>query len=83
MFRAKVYVTLKKSVMDPQGETIRSALGSLGYEGIDKVRIGKFLEVDVARSTRQEAEGQVDEMCSRLLSNPVIEQYRFELEELK
>ncbi|OGJ93719.1 MAG: phosphoribosylformylglycinamidine synthase [Candidatus Raymondbacteria bacterium RifOxyC12_full_50_8] len=83
MYRAKVVVTLKKSVMDPQGATIRSALESLGYSGVDNVRMGKFLEIDIAETTRDKAEKKLDDMCGRLLSNPVIENYTFEMEELK
>ena len=83
MFRAKIYITLKKSVMDPQGETIRHALQSMGFGGVDRVRMGKFLEVDLAENDRSAAERQADEMCGKLLSNPVIERYHFELEELK
>jgi len=83
MFRAKITVTLKKSVMDPQGSAVQHALESLGYPDTENVRMGKFIELDVRQSDRDKAEKEVDEMCSRLLSNPVIENYRFELEALK
>jgi phosphoribosylformylglycinamidine synthase len=83
MYRARIFVTLKKSVMDPQGATVGRALESMGYEGVENVRIGKFLEMDVQKNSREEAEKQVDEMCDRLLSNPVIEKYTFEMEALK
>jgi phosphoribosylformylglycinamidine synthase subunit PurS len=83
MYRAKIYVTLKKSVMDPQGSTVQHALESLGYEGVQNVRMGKYIELDIAKDDRDKAEEQVDEMCDKLLSNPVIEKYHFDLEELK
>ena len=83
MYRARIFVTLKKSVMDPQGAAVGRALESLGYEGVDNVRIGKFMEMDVKKASREEAEKQVDEMCHRLLANPVIEKYTFEMEALK
>ena len=83
MYRVKIHVTLKKSVMDPQGATIQSALESLGYQGVQNVRMGKYLELDLAEKDRGKAEKQIDEMCDRLLSNPVIEKYTYDLEELK
>jgi phosphoribosylformylglycinamidine synthase len=83
MYRAKIVVTLKKSVMDPQGATVQHALESLGYEGVQNVRMGKYIELDIAKEDRDKAEEQVDEMCNKLLSNPVIEKYHFDLEELK
>jgi len=83
MYRVKIHVTLKKSVMDPQGATIQSALESLGYQGVQNVRMGKYVELDLAQKDRGGAEKQIDEMCDRLLSNPVIEKYAYDLEELK
>jgi phosphoribosylformylglycinamidine synthase len=83
MYRAKIVVTLKKSVMDPQGATVQHALESLGYEGVQNVRMGKYIELDIAKEDRDKAEEQVDEMCNKLLSNPVIEKYHFDLEEVK
>jgi phosphoribosylformylglycinamidine synthase len=81
VFLAKVYVTLKPTVNDPQGLTIRGGLHSLGFESVESVRAGKYLEIRVAGSARAQAEGQVHEMCRQLLANPIIEDYRFELEE--
>ena len=63
MYRVKIHVTLKKSVMDPQGATIQSALESLGYQGVQNVRMGKYLELDLAQKDRGKAEKQIDEMC--------------------
>ncbi len=81
MFLARVYITLKPTVNDPQGLTIRGALHSLGFQEVESVRAGKYLEVRLNTASRQEAEGQVAEMCRKLLANPVIEDFRFELEE--
>ena len=81
MYLARVYVTLKPTVNDPQGLTIRGALHSLGFSGVESVRAGKYLEIRLDSSNRDEAEGQVSEMCRQLLANPVIEDARFELEE--
>ena len=81
MFLARVYVTLKPTVNDPQGLTIRGALHSLGFADVESVRAGKYLEVRLSASDRPQAEEQLAEMCRKLLANPVIEDYRFELEE--
>lgn len=81
MFLARVYVTLKPTVNDPQGLTIRGALHSLGFSDVDSVRAGKYLEVRLNAADRKQAEAQVSEMCRKLLANPVIENFRFELEE--
>jgi phosphoribosylformylglycinamidine synthase len=82
MFLARVYVTLKPTVNDPQGLTIKGALHSLGYADIESVRAGKYLEIRLHAGDRNAAEAQVGEMCRKLLANPVIEDFRFELEEL-
>ncbi len=82
MYLARVYVTLKPTVNDPQGITIRGALHSLGFSDVGSVRAGKYLEVRIDAGDRKMAEKQLTEMCRKLLANPVIEDYRFELEEL-
>ena len=82
MFLAKVYVTLKPTVNDPQGRTVMSGLKSLGFDTVSDVRAGKYLEVKLQEADRSEAEKQVKDMCDKLLANPVIEEYRFELEEV-
>ena len=82
MFLARVYVTLKPTVNDPQGLTIQGALHSLGFSSVESVRAGKYLEIHLNSSTRDEAQGRITEMCRRLLANPVIEDFRFELEEV-
>ncbi len=81
MFLARVYVTLKPTVNDPQGLTIRGALHSLGFADVESVRAGKYMELRVNAPSRKKAEAQVTEMCRKLLANPVIEDYRFEVEE--
>ncbi len=82
IYLARVYVTLKPTVNDPQGLTICGALHSLGFADVESVRAGKYLEVSLAAKSRAQAEKQLAEMCRNLLANPVIEDYRFELEEL-
>ncbi len=82
MFLAKVYVTLKPTVNDPQGLTVRGGLHSLGFGKVEAVRVGKYIEIRVAQADKAEAELQVHEMCRQLLANPIIEEYRFELEEM-
>ena len=82
MFLAKVYVTLKPTVNDPQGLTVLGALRNLGLSSVGDVRVGKYLEVQVDEADRSRASELVDDMCHRLLANPVIEEYKFDLEEL-
>ncbi|MBL8839574.1 MAG: phosphoribosylformylglycinamidine synthase subunit PurS [Alphaproteobacteria bacterium] len=77
--KAKIHVTLKTGVLDPQGKAIAHALGNLGFSGIGDVRQGKFIEIELAEADRAKAEASVREMCERLLANTVIENYRFEL----
>lgn len=80
MWLARVYVTLKPAVNDPQGLAIRGGLHDMGYTEVDQVRAGKYLELTLTTPDRDEATRQVDEMCRRLLANPVVEDYRFELD---
>ncbi len=82
MFLAKIYVTLKPAVNDPPGQTVLAALRRMGYESASDVRVGKFLQLKIEVMERLKAERQVDEMCQKLLANPVIEDYRFEMEEI-
>ncbi|MEX2246165.1 MAG: phosphoribosylformylglycinamidine synthase subunit PurS [Dehalococcoidia bacterium] len=81
MYLARVYVTLKPTVNDPQGLTIRGALHALGFATVDTVRAGKYMEVRINAASPAAAEAQVTEMCRKLLANPVIEDFRFDLEE--
>ncbi len=76
---ARVYVTLKRSILDPQGKTITGALGSLGYSAVRDVRQGKYFELDVDAATADEARSLAMEVADRLLANPVIESYRVEV----
>lgn len=80
MLTAKIYVTLKPGVLDAQGDTVRSALETLGFKGLADVRVGKFMVLTLNGLTQAEATTQVEEMCRRLLANPVIENYRFDIE---
>ena len=80
MFLARVYVTLKPTVNDPQGLTIRGGLRSLGFDEVAGVRAGKYLEIRLDGTDQAAAEEQVTEMCGKLLANPVIEDFRFEIE---
>ncbi|KJS84786.1 MAG: phosphoribosylformylglycinamidine synthase [Peptococcaceae bacterium BICA1-8] len=81
MYKALVYVTLKPSILDPQGTAVKKGLESLGFSDVMDVRVGKYLEVSLEAEDKQEALTQVEEMCKKLLSNPVIEDYCFELVE--
>ncbi len=78
--KATVIVTLKNGVLDPQGKAIEHALGGLGFDGVNDVRQGKILELDLNTDDAQQARAQVDEMCAKLLANPVIENYRIEID---
>ena len=81
MYLARVRVILKPTVNDPQGLTILGALHSLGFSSAQEVRAGKYMEVRLDEESREGAEAQVEEMCRKLLANPVIETYSFEVEE--
>jgi len=81
MLQARVIITLKRGILDPQGDTVRSALQSLGFDGVADCRMGKVILLRLTESDRAKAKAQVEQMCRRLLANPVIEDFRFELEE--
>lgn len=81
-YQARIYVTLRPSVLDPAGTAVESGLKQLGYKGVDQVRIGKYIELQLDAENEAEANQKLDQMCDQLLANPVIENYRFELEEL-
>ena len=83
MYKAKIDVTLKKSVLDPQGQTVLEALHSLGYKNVENTRVGKHFVLTVDSKDRGKAESDVKTMCDRLLINPIIEEYTFQLEEVK
>ena len=77
--KAKVHITLKPGVLDPQGRAIRHALASLGFIGVDDVRQGKYIELDLGDTDQAKARARVDEMCKQLLANTVIENYSVEI----
>jgi phosphoribosylformylglycinamidine synthase len=77
--KARVTVTLKSGVLDPQGKAIERALGGLGFDGVDQVRQGKIFDIELAGDDRAKAEADLKAMCERLLANTVIESYRFEI----
>lgn len=78
--KAKVYVSLKEGILDPQGKAVEHALGVLGFKDIKGVRIGKYLEIDLKPGSMEGAERDLNTMCEKLLANTVIETYRFEIE---
>jgi phosphoribosylformylglycinamidine synthase len=77
--KARIKVTLKAGVLDPQGKAIQNALASLGFSGIEEVRQGKYIEVDLAETDNAKAREQVERICRELLANTVIENYTYEL----
>jgi phosphoribosylformylglycinamidine synthase len=79
--KARVHVTLKSGVLDPQGKAIAQALGRLGFDGVADVRQGKFIEIELTESDRDKARETVDAMCAKLLANTVIEDYAIDLVE--
>jgi phosphoribosylformylglycinamidine synthase len=78
--KAKIIITPKKAVLDPQGKTVQNALEHMGYEGVQAVHVGKYLEIEMAGTDREGARKRLDEACHKFLSNPVIEDYRLEVE---
>ena len=79
MIKARITVTLKNGVLDPQGEAVHHALGSLGFEGVEGVRQGKVIELDLTEADATKAKAEVAKMCEALLANTVIERYEIEL----
>jgi len=79
--QVKIFITLKNGVVDPQGITIKGALESLGHQGIVNIRLGKYIQMELNSRSREEAEKDIEEMCGKLLANPVIENYRYEISE--
>ena len=78
--KAKIIITPKKAVLDPQGKTVQNALEHMGYHGVGAVHVGKYLEIELAGNDRESARKQIDDACHKFLSNPVIEDYRVEIE---
>ncbi len=78
-YYAQIYVTLRPSVLDPAGVAVRSGIQQMGYDNVEQVRIGKYIELTVNANNLDEAKTQLDRICDLLLANPVIETYRFDL----
>lgn len=78
--KIRVHITLKNGVLDPQGKAISNALGALGFDGVNAVRQGKFIELDITETDEARARDSVDSMCRKLLANTVIEDYRIDLD---
>ncbi|HWO42452.1 MAG TPA: phosphoribosylformylglycinamidine synthase subunit PurS [Candidatus Eisenbacteria bacterium] len=79
--RLKVFITLKPGVLDPQGQAVTRSLHALGFGEVREVRMGKYLDIELESATRETAQARARSMCDQLLANPVIEDYRFEIEE--
>ncbi|MRH44908.1 phosphoribosylformylglycinamidine synthase subunit PurS [Aquibacillus halophilus] len=79
MKKVKIYITLKQGVLDPQGRAVQESLNTLGYSEVQQARVGKYMELLV--DDNEEVEVKIEEMCSKLLANPVIEDYKYTIEE--
>jgi phosphoribosylformylglycinamidine synthase subunit PurS len=77
--KAKVYVTLKKSVLDPQGKAVQHALATMGFQEVKDVRIGKYIELDLGQVEKAQAEQKIKTICEKLLANTVIEDFKYDL----
>jgi len=77
--KARVHITLKSGVLDPQGKAIAHALAGLGFDGVDDVRQGKYIEIDLKDTDKATAKSRVESMCQRLLANTIVEDYKVEL----
>lgn len=81
-YQAQIYVTLRPSVLDPAGTAVKSGLSHMGYDNVEQIRIGKYVELTIAADTEDAARQQLDQICDQLLANPVIENYRFDLQQV-
>ena len=79
--KAKIIITPKKAVLDPQGKTVQNALDHMGYKGVGAVHVGKYMEIELPDGDKELWRKQIDDACHKILSNPVIEDYRFEITE--
>jgi phosphoribosylformylglycinamidine synthase subunit PurS len=79
--RVKIFVSLKNGVLDPQGKAVEHSLHTLGYKEVQDVRVGKFVALNLQANSREAAEGRIREMCDKLLANPVIENFHYEISE--
>ena len=82
MYLARVFISLKPTVNDPQGKTIQGGLSQLGFDTVSSVRAGKYMEIRLDEDSERSASQKISEMCDKLLANPIIENYRFELEKV-
>ena len=78
--KAKIIITSKKAVLDPQGKTVQNALEHMGYHGVGAVHVGKYMEIELTGGDQETWRKQIDDACHKILSNPVIEDYKFEIE---
>lgn len=79
MYKAKIKITLRKSILDPQGKAVGHSIQSLGYKNVKDTRIGKFIELEIDSKSADEAKKITDEVCSKLLANPIMEDFEFEI----
>lgn len=77
--KAKIYITLKNGVLDPQGKAIAGTLSHMGFEGVNDVKQGKLIEIDLQEASEEEAKNKIEQMCEQLLANTVIENYSYEM----
>ncbi len=77
--RVRIYITLKEGILDPQGKAVRHSLHTLGYTSVEDVRIGKYIEINIGDMSRENVDTEIKEMCNKLLANPNIENYRYEI----
>lgn len=82
MFLSKINITLRTSILDPQGKAVEHAIQSLGIGAVKEVRMGKYIEMHLESNSESEARAATEEVCKKLLANPVMEDYRFELEKI-
>lgn len=82
MYSAKIFIRHKKGILDPQGKTVKDALHALKYGGVSEVKVGKLIDLKIEAKSLDGAKTLINEMCQKLLANPVIEEYSFEIEEL-
>ena len=78
---AEIYITLKKTVSDPQGLTIKHALEALGYKNLEEVRFGKLITIKLSSKNKKKAETEINQMCRKLLANPIIEDFNFKIKD--
>ena len=83
MLTAEIHVTLKEGVLDPRGTTLKRSLANIGYQGLKEVRMGKLIQLKLELNDKQKAQALVEELCQKVLTNPVIEQYQFTIGEGK